>query len=69
MGEKVLDVPPKLAARARLLNTGNTNKNDPNDARSVAIVALRSPKASGRSQAEDHTAIMKLWTQHHREFL
>lgn len=43
-GERVVDVPPKLAARARLLNTGDTNKNDPNDARSVAIVALRSPQ-------------------------
>ena len=42
-GERVLDVPPKLAARVRLLATGDTNKNDPNDARSVAIAALRSP--------------------------
>ncbi len=65
-GEKVLDVPPKLAARARLLNTGNTNKNDPNDARSVAIVALRSPKVRPVA-AEDQTAIMKLWTKRHRE--
>ena len=42
-GERVLDVPPKLAARVRLLATGNINKNDPNDARSVAVAALRSP--------------------------
>jgi hypothetical protein len=41
-GERVLDVPPKLAARVRLLATGNTGKNDPNDARSVAVAALRS---------------------------
>jgi transposase len=27
-GERVLDVPPKLAARVRLLATGNINKND-----------------------------------------
>ena len=40
-GERVLDVPPKLAARVRLLNTGQINKNDPNDARSVAVAALR----------------------------
>jgi transposase len=31
-GERVLDVPPKLAARVRLLEAGDTNKNDPNDA-------------------------------------
>jgi transposase len=65
-GERVVDVPPKLAARARLLNTGDTNKNDPNDARSVAIVALRSPQVRPVA-AEDHTAIMKLWTKRHRE--
>ena len=40
-GERVLDVQPKLAARVRLLATGAVNKNDPNDARSVAIAALR----------------------------
>src|SRR5215471_11286572 len=28
-GERVLDVPPKLGARVRLLATGDTNKNDP----------------------------------------
>ena len=42
-GERVVDVQPKLAARVRLLATGDTNKNDPNDARSVAVAALRSP--------------------------
>src|ERR1039457_6858185 len=41
-GERVLDVPPKLAARVRLLQAGDTNKNDPNDALSVAVAALRS---------------------------
>ena len=38
-GERVLDIQPKLAARVRLLAAGNTNKNDPNDARSVAVAA------------------------------
>jgi hypothetical protein len=41
VGEKVLDVQPKLAAKVRLLESGSTNKNDPNDARSVAVAALR----------------------------
>jgi hypothetical protein len=35
-GEQVLDVPAKLAARVRLLDAGDINKNDPNDALSVA---------------------------------
>src|SRR5260370_4324831 len=42
-GEQVLDVQPKLGARVRLLSTGTSNKNDPNDARSVSAAALRSP--------------------------
>ena len=42
-GERVLDVRPKLGARVRLLAAGDTTKNDPNDARSVAVAALRSP--------------------------
>ena len=41
-GELVLDVQPKLGARVRLLATGATSNNDPNDARSVASAALRS---------------------------
>ena len=41
-GERVLDVQPKLASRVRLLQAGDTNKNDPNDALSVAVAALRS---------------------------
>src|SRR4249920_624016 len=40
-GERVLDVQPKLGARVRLLATGASNKNDPNDAFSVAVAALR----------------------------
>jgi transposase len=41
-GEQVLDVPAKLVARARLLDAGDINNNDPNDALSVAVAALRS---------------------------
>jgi transposase len=64
--ERVLDVQPKLAARVRLLNTGQVNKNDPNDARSVAIAALRSPDVRAVT-AEDHAAVMKLWARRHRD--
>lgn len=39
-GESVVDVPATLAARTRLLATGRSNKNDPNDAMSVAVTAL-----------------------------
>ncbi|HXW34147.1 MAG TPA: IS110 family transposase [Acidimicrobiales bacterium] len=65
-GEKVLDVQPKLAARVRLLENGDVNKNDPNDARSVAIAALRS-KGLTQVTKEDHTAVMKVWVRRRRE--
>lgn len=40
-GEDVLDVPATLASRIRVLATDRSNKNDPNDARSIAIAPLR----------------------------
>src|SRR5262249_53034099 len=64
-GEQVLDVPPKLAARVRLLQAGDTNKNDPNDALSVAVAALRSP-APRPVLAEDHAVVLKVWAKRHR---
>ena len=65
-GETVVDVQPKLGSRVRLLATGNVNKNDPNDARSVAIAALRS-KALRPVAAEDHAAVLKLWSKRRRD--
>jgi transposase len=65
-GERVLDVQPKLGARVRLLAAGDTNKNDPNDARSVAIAALRSP-ARREVRPDDHTAVLKVWSKRHRD--
>jgi transposase len=40
-GERVLDVPAKLAARVRLFDTGHNRKTDALDAHSIAIVAVR----------------------------
>lgn len=41
---------PSSGARVRLLAAGEVNKNDPNDARSVAIAALRSPGSGGQAR-------------------
>ena len=65
-GEKVVDVPPKLAARARLLDNGDVNKNDPNDARSVAVAALRAKRLSEVTK-EDHAAVMRLWARRRKD--
>jgi transposase len=62
----VLDVQPKLAARVRLLAAGDVNKNDPNDARSVAVAALRSA-ACPLVRADDHAAVLKIWARRHRD--
>ncbi len=40
-GEKVVDVPAKLSARARMFDTGHNRKTDPHDAHAVAVVAVR----------------------------
>ena len=65
-GERVLDVAPKLAARVRLLATGNVNKNDPNDARSVAVAALRSAQVRD-VRRDDHAAVLKVWSKRYRD--
>ena len=65
-GERVLDVQPKLAARVRLLASGSVNKNDPNDARSVAITALRSPSCPP-VRPDDHAAVLKIWAKRHHD--
>jgi transposase len=62
----VLGVAPKLGARVRLLATGDKNKNDPNDARSVAVAALRSP-ACRPVAADDHAAVLQVWSKRHRD--
>lgn len=58
-GEDVLDVPATLASRVRVLASGSSNKNDPNDARSVAVAALRAP-ALRLVVAADHAEILRL---------
>ena len=65
-GERVLDVQPKLGARVRLLAAGDVNKNDPNDARSVAVAALRSAGVR-EARPDDHAAVMKVWSKRYRD--
>jgi transposase len=40
-GERMLDVPAKLAARARVFDTGQGRKTDAADAHAIGMVALR----------------------------
>jgi hypothetical protein len=58
-GETVVDVPATLASRIRVLGTGRSDKNDPNDAMSVAIAALRAPSLREVAPA-DHAQVLRL---------
>jgi transposase len=64
--QRVVDVPPKLAARVRLLNSGQINKNDENDARSVAVAALRAHDLPVLG-AEDQTMVMRVWSRRYHD--
>ena len=65
-GEQVVDVPAVLASRVRLLGSGRSDKNDPNDARSVAIAALRQPGLAV-VRGEDHTQVIRMLAKRHLE--
>ena len=59
VGEQVVNVPATLAARTRLLATGQSNKNDPNDARAVAVTALRH-RGLRRVRPVGHAEVLRL---------
>ena len=65
-GETVLDVSPMLASRVRVLGSGRSNKNDPNDARSVAIAAMRSDRMTN-VEPDTHAGVLRLLVKRHRD--
>ena len=65
-GERVVDVPAVLASRVRVLGSGRSDKNDPNDALSVAVAALRQPGLAV-VRREDHAQILRMLAKRHLE--
>jgi transposase len=65
-GERVVDVPATLAARVRVLGSGRSNKNDPNDALSVAIAALRAPRLTVIARS-DHSGVLRLYAKRNND--
>jgi transposase len=59
-GEQVIDVHAKLATRVRLLDRGHGRKTDQADARSVALVALRTPTLALVGLEDDLPAVLRL---------
>ena len=58
-GEHVVDVPPTLSARVRLLGSAKAGKNDDNDALSTAIAGLRHCQLR-TVQVADQAAVLRL---------
>jgi transposase len=59
-GERVLDVPAKLAARARVFDTGQGRKTDPADAHAIVMVALRDKQLRELTADPDLTVLRLL---------
>jgi transposase len=59
-GERVLDIPAKLAARARVFDTGQGRKTDPADAHAIVMVALRDKRLHELSPDPDLTVLRLL---------
>jgi transposase len=68
VGETVLDVPPVLSARVRLLDNARSDKTDAHDARSAAVVALRHSKLRVVG-LEDHSAVLRLLAKRHHDLV
>jgi len=67
-GEHVVDVPVKLAARVRMLDTGHGRKTDAHDAHSVAVAAVRGKKL--RVLAHDpELEALRMLTDHRQELV
>ena len=68
VGETVLDVPPALSARVRLLDNERSDKTDEHDARSAAVVGLRHSKLRVVG-LEDHSAVLRLLAKRHHDLV
>jgi transposase len=67
-GEMVVDVPPALSARVRLLDNACSDKTDAHDARSAAVVALRHSRLRVVG-LEDHSALLRLLAKRHHDLV
>ncbi len=73
-GERVVDVPPKLSARVRVLSSfaGNARKNDRPDATFTALAALRNDRLASvhpEDGPEGHAEILRLLTERREDLV
>ncbi len=67
-GETVVDVPPKLSTRARIFDRGHGRKNDPADATTTAVVALRT-KGLRQVVPDDEMVALRLMSERRRDLV
>jgi transposase len=71
-GERVVDVPPKLSSRVRVLSTGNARKNDGLDATFTALAALRNDRLASvqpEDGPEGHVEILRLLSERREDLV
>ena len=71
-GEQVVDVPPKLSAKVRVLSSGNARKNDRLDATFTALAALRNDRLASvqpEDGPEGHAEILRLLTERREDLV
>jgi transposase len=66
--ESVVDVPPKLSARVRVLSTGNARKNDRLDALATALAASRNERLAS-VDPEAASAAMRLLSERREDLV
>jgi transposase len=67
-GESVVDVPPKLSARVRVLSTGNARKNDGVDALATALAASRNERLAA-VDPEAASEVMRLLSERREDLV
>jgi transposase len=67
-GESVVDVPPKLSARVRVLSSGNARKNDGLDALATALAASRNDRLAA-VDPEDSSEVLRLLSERREDLV
>jgi transposase len=67
-GESVVDVPPKLSARVRVLSSGNARKNDGVDALATALAASRNDRLAA-VDPEDSSEVLRLLSERREDLV
>ena len=67
-GESVVDVPPKLSARVRVLSTGNGRKNDGLDALATALAASRNERLAA-VDPEGSSEVLRLLSERREDLV